>query len=524
MRRAAIVALLTSLFAPGAAAARDCPRDVNPAKFASAATLRELTAVQARLGVRATASTNHRRWVDWIERRMRKIDGVRMRSVRYRIRRWDHRGTTLSMEGGPLAVAGPIPYSRPTDARGVTASLAYLPPGQAITAASAAGRIVVRDRLAGSGKEDPELEAAAAAGAAGLLFVKDLPRRQIRGFYRPYRGIHWEVPGAYLGADEGQRIKDALAAGGEVRATLAVRAAVRPAATRMLLATLPGAGRRRFVVESHTDGVNAVWDNGSVAMLAMARYLARLPRACRPPVEFAFTTGHLYQHLVSRAEGGGSALQLAKRLDSEYDHGRVAAVLALEHLGAYHYRRVPRTNGPGHVLRRTDDHEVLAISVTESERLRAAVRRAVARVGPTAVIAGLDAPDPGRVPAHCSFGGEGGPYNQRLLPTVGAIAGPEVLFAPAFGMEAVDFSFMRRQSLAFANLLLVLSHMPQAAIAGEIPAQRRRRQAGAPGCNGPDANAPPTAWGRNPLRSPVLKPTWPLGACDLDLRSPSSRW
>jgi hypothetical protein len=123
------------------------------------------------------------------------------------------------------------------------------------------------------------------------------------------------------------------------------------------------------------------------------------------------------------------------------------------------------------------------VSVTESEPLRAAVRRALAGIQPTAVIEGVDAEDPGRVPPHCSFGGEGGAYNQHLIPTIGAISGPEVLFAPAFGMEAVDFPFMRRQSLAFTDLLLDMSRMQQSAIAGGVPELRRRRAAGAPGCD-----------------------------------------
>jgi hypothetical protein len=476
--RAALALAALALVLPGTAAAAPCPGSVDPSEFAAAATLRELNRVQWRLGVRATGNRNHRRYVDWLERRVRRVPGVRMRAVTFRIRRWDHRSTALHLNGQPVPVAGPIPYAAP---RSVTAPVVYLGADEPITAANAAGRIVLRDRF--SGREDPDLEAAGAAGAAGLLLAKDLPRRQIRGFYRPYRGVHWKVPGAYLGADEAQRLRDALASG-SVTATLAVRATVTPASTRMPLATLPGRGGRRLVVESHTDGVNAIWDNGPIVMLAMARYLARLPRRCRPTVEFAFTTAHLYQ---SRA----GAKWLARRLDREYERGRLAAVMAVEHFGAFHYDAVPRADGRGNVLVRRRAHEPLVVGVTDSDRLRAAVRRAVAPVAPAAVVDGLDPPVPGRVPERCSFGGEGGPYNQRLIPTVGAIAGPAVLFAPEFGMEAVDFRFMRRQSIAFTSLLLRIGRMSQAAIAGEIPNLRRRRAAGAPGCvdGAPSASA-----------------------------------
>ena len=75
------------------------------------------------------------------------------------------------------------------------------------------------------------------------------------------------------------------------------------------------------MIESHTDGMNAVWDNGPVAMISMARYLARLPLDCRRrTIQFAFVTGHLYQRL-KRGERDGGAEQVAKRLDREYDRG-----------------------------------------------------------------------------------------------------------------------------------------------------------------------------------------------------------
>ncbi len=479
MRGAALlVAGVTLLAVPGVAAARGCPRAVDRADFTSASTLRKLNDVQWRLGVRATATPNHRRFVDWLDRRMRGLRGFRVRSVDFRINRWDHRSTMLRLQGADLPVAGPIPYSRATGPAGVTAPLVYVPADEPITAANAAGRIVVRDRpIRAPRNERVALDDAGAAGASGLLFVMDVPRRQARGFYRPYDGVDWKVPGAYLGVDEGQRVKAAVAGGRQVEATLAVQATRKPARTRMLLATLRGRSPQKLVVESHTDGVNAVWDNGPIVMLAMARYLSGLPLACRPrTVQFAFTTGHLYQTK-------SSAKWLAKRLDRQYDEGRVAGVLAVEHFGARAYDPVPRTDGPGVEMRATGRHEVLAVGVTESSRLREAVARHVRDIMPAAVIPGLDPPDPKRVPEYCSFGGEGGPYNQRLIPTVGAISGPDVLFAPAFGMEAIDFPFMRRQSLAFTNLLLEMGRMSRTAIAGRVRDQRRRRAAGAPGCD-----------------------------------------
>ena len=65
-----------------------------------------------------------------------------------------------------------------------------------------------------------DLRNAKAAGAAGVLFVKPLPRRQIIDHYEPYEGTRWGVPAMFLGADEGKRLSDAVAAGGAPRATI----------------------------------------------------------------------------------------------------------------------------------------------------------------------------------------------------------------------------------------------------------------------------------------------------------------
>ena len=70
-----------------------------------------------------------------------------------------------------------------------------------------------------------------------------------------------------------------------------------------------------MIVETHSDGVNPLWDNGSVPMLAIARYFATLPRRCRPgPMEFVLTTAHLYQRLDGRSHGAGDELY-ARRID-----------------------------------------------------------------------------------------------------------------------------------------------------------------------------------------------------------------
>src|SRR5262249_27462384 len=149
------------------------------------------------------------------------------------IERWTAGRTKLVLTAGGrsvrIPVAGPVPYSKPTSGSGVSAPLFLVPAGRPIDA-SAAGKIVIRPAPAGSipnlaftlpgsgwtsydpnGTIDPgatfygdfiayndrvaDLRDAAAAGVAGLLFVKELPRTQLVDHYEPYEGTQWGVPG-----------------------------------------------------------------------------------------------------------------------------------------------------------------------------------------------------------------------------------------------------------------------------------------------------------------------------------------
>lgn len=519
-RTAALLTLAIGGFAaaPAIADADLCPTRVDPAAFTSEAGLKGLNEIEASYGPRPTASASQTQFVDWLEGQMQAIPGVSTSSLNYDVDRWDAQPATLQVGGTNVPLAGPVPYTATTGSGGVTAPLVYLPASTAITAANSAGKIVVRDLptvsvpnlvfyppLFGFSMYDPalsvgilgstqnesiaqsavDLQAATTAGAKGVLSISQLPYDQFKGSYAPYEGLPIGLPGAYLASDEGKQVKDALTANPNVQATLTQETASTQKPTRTLLATLPGGSAKKIVVESHTDGMSAIWDNGPVAMIAMARYFASLPVACRPEtIQFAFVTGHLKQRLINDTERDGGAGQLAKALDAEYDQGRVKGVVVLEHFGAKQYEAVPRPGHPGVQLQQNGKRDLLLVPVSESLDLRNLVKNEVEShdLRPTAVLKGLDAPDLARVPHQCSFGGEGTPYNLRLLPTVAAIAAPRTLFSPNFGVEGIDFDLMRRQTLAFTEIVRGMSQMTQAQVAGDVTYMRQQRASGTAGC------------------------------------------
>jgi hypothetical protein len=476
-----------------------------------------------KLGVRPTGGPAQASYIAWIRRQLRTIPGITTHDLRFTINRWSSTNARLSMRVGKrtirLPIADAIPYAKPTGRHDVQAPLAVVPTGTAIDASNAGGKIVVREANAGSVPNgafllpviswkmyDPgntinpadnfkgdfiayndriaDLKNAAAAGAKGILFVKNLPRRQIVGHYEPYEGLPWGVPGMFLGADEGKKLTDAIAAGKQPTARITLKARFHRVSTPSVLATLPGSSPQRIVIDSHTDGTNAVEDNGPVAMVAMLRYFASLPATCRPrTLEFAFSTAHFYQRVARPDIRDGAAEQLAEQLDKDYDKGTVSAVVVLEHMGALDYEEVKRASGPGNRLAPNGLRAIQFVAITPSPQLVNAVDGVVQRydMQRTILLQGADLPG-NTVPMHCSFGGEGTPYEKHLLPTIGEIAAPQFLYDPAFGLKAIDFDVMHSEMLGFTELINQMGSMSQADVSGSVDAERAQRSAGAPGC------------------------------------------
>jgi hypothetical protein len=509
--------LALALLATPAHAQTPCPTAPDATKLPSAARLKQMNSIIAH-GARPTGSSQQARYVRWIREQLKSVPGVKLSRLDYRISRFTPSSTRLELRIGKrvrkLAVAGPVPYAKPTGKRGVTAAVTLVPDDQQITAANSKGKIVLRHAPAGSvpnaafllpvvswSTYDPnntidpagnfygdfinynarvaDLRNAATAGAKGVLFYKDLPTRQLRGHIEPYEGERWRVPAAFLGADEGKRIGDAIAKGARVRLTL--RAKYKRVHTQTVIATIAGQSPQRIVIDSHTDGTNAVEDNGPVAMVAMARYFAGLPATCRPrTLQFVFPTAHFYQRLVDPKKRYGGAGVIADTLDRDYDKGTVSSVVVLEHLGARSYEAVPRTDGgPGDVLKQNGLREIQFLAVTPSPPLVQAARDVVESydMQRTILLQGADAPTE-HSPSHCSFGGEGTPYDVHLLPTVASIAAPQTLYDPPFGLGGIDFGVMRSEMLGYTELLNRMGTMAQQDVAGQVTVERQRRAAG----------------------------------------------
>jgi hypothetical protein len=486
-----------------------CPSVVDASRFSSAARLRKLTAKFNSFGPRILGSAAHNRAIAWLASRAR-AEGFRVRSVRFRPFGWFPRTRFEHGPGLDIGAAGGIRVTRPGGARlGVPdagavhwskpvargGGLVHLAADQEITAANAAGKVVLRDFPMGSlpfGALGPllgiyltpdlegyteytrpylatlheDLIAAGQAGAAGVIFAFDVPRRQVRGYYDPHVGTLYRVPAVFVGSAEATRLEQLAAQGASARVT--VRARVARTRTRNLIATLPGISREKIVLVANTDGNSWVQENGVIGMLAFARYYARLPGRCHPrTLELLFSSAH-----DGYRDDGTDPDHY--RLDKE----RTAFAFAIEHLGTREI--VPTGQGPARRLRFTGLADPALFGAGDSDVLRETAAAATKRrnLPRTAVLKGLGAPNESQAPPICSMGGLGNAFHPRLVPTLAMISGPWTLYDPAFGRRALDFGQMRSQVLAAGDAVLALDGLPRAQIAGDYPALQAQLDAG----------------------------------------------
>ncbi|HTU15167.1 MAG TPA: hypothetical protein VMF31_08215 [Solirubrobacterales bacterium] len=496
-----------------AARAAECPDIISASEFTSKAQLRKMTAKFNSFGPRVLASASHNRSIDWLESQARSM-GLKTHSKYFKPYAWlpktrfrNKPGLDISSAGGlsvrkadgstvNIADAGAVHWSKSTGKSGRGGELVYVPPGEEITPENSAGKIVIRDFKLGSIPfglltpllgiyQSPDLEgyteysrpylsptahkdsiAAGIAGAAGVIFAFDVPQKQIRGYYDPHTGTIYRQPQVFVGSAQATRLKSLAAAGSTAR--VSVQAEIGRRVTRNLIARLPGKSTEKIVLAANTDGNSWVQENGVIAMLAFARYYAKLPLKCRPrTLEMVFSTAHD----AYRNDGlDPKHYPLAKK--------KIAFAFAIEHLGTREI--LPTGEGADRRLEFTGQADPALFAAGDSEILReTAVAVAKNRRLPrTAVLKGVGVPNAAQAPSVCSMGGLGNFFHPSLVPTLAMISGPWSLYDPAFGSKAIDFAQMRSQTLAIGDSILALDGLPREQIAGDYPALQAELDAG----------------------------------------------
>ena len=437
-------------------------------------------------GLRATGSAAHEGYVDDLRDQLERAGVKQVHFEPVPMRRWTTDQWSLDLlagsTAGPVRTASYIPYSGQTPAGGVTGPLAFVEPGSTPAPGSLAGRIAVFDvpltivplsffTLLGyeqrtydpRGELDPSkqykrpylngviplLESIAAAGAIGAVGVLDYPSDGADGSYFPYDGIIRGVPGVYVDRTTGAALTDQARAGTLARLTLP--ASVKQVKSRNLIGFIPGLSKEIVTLHCHTDGSNAIEDNGPAAMVAMSQYLARLPRRALPrTIMILLTTGHF--------AGGNGARAFIRRHRNDLVK-RTNAALTIEHLGLREWDELPTGRmGP------TGRFEPGAMFAPDSKALVdasfTALRRA--KAAPAGVLKPLN-PNASGVADEPAWPGEG----QYLfavggMPTSNYITGPTYLLNWGITTsDKVNLGRVRAEAIAFTEMILRLGRTPR---------------------------------------------------------------
>ncbi|ROO90786.1 hypothetical protein EDD29_8525 [Actinocorallia herbida] len=356
----------------------------------------------------------------------------------------------------------------------------------------------------------PSLAAARKAGVRAVVAVwRGLSPGNAEGQYLPFTFPYRDLPALWVAGEEGERVLAAAKAGTEAHLTLdailtestrtetiwaiseassdpedpapasrSADAALAESPTTpggestsdpedprsadaVLAEGAGGPGRESILVVSHSDGVNAVEENGHIGLVEMARDAVARPHRRR--MVFVLTSGHLRIPAVT-AHGQATTAWLAAHPElwaGGPGRSRAVAGLVVEHLGAREFADDPATGDHG------------PTGALEPELLYATTRQLRDLVleewtGPAPAPTEVCAPGP------LVHFGEGEPLYEHRIPAVCLVTAPQYLLAET-SHDAVltDLPSLQRQVESFIRLQRRLDALPSF---DPVPAPSRLRK------------------------------------------------
>src|SRR5262245_3650744 len=431
------------------------------------------------LGPRETGNSDHQRFVTWIADQLSSL-GLTVRRDTFNFDRWSSAGSECSLtirgtSAGDLTVpvASAYPYSGSTNPTGIAAPLHLV--GYPYWWFGCRGKIAVievphpavpvnllLDRVSqlpadATGFPDhyrhpglsayafgPKFVLARLAGAVGVVAIwKGLTRAQAADQYVRFDLPYQHVPAVWVADEDSQHLVDHARRGAE--ATLVLNAPLQRASTDTVWTVVEGEiTSESILVISHTDGVNAVEENGAIGILELARVFAQGPRAKRTIV-LIFVTGHLRIPAVtdqSHAQATTAWLAAHPEWWSSKDGGpRAVAGLVIEHIGALaNARRANEAVEPAPEL----------IYATNAMMQKILKESWPGRQRGKALIA---------EPNGLFQIGEGEPLYKLGIPAIALASVPEYLLAVTKS-DVVDVDLMQEQIATFARALCLIERTP----------------------------------------------------------------
>lgn len=317
-------------------------------------------------GSRTTGSKGHKKFVDWLRQQLEEMD-LPVYSDSYTFDRWEEKRSALLINQEKITVSSAYPYSGETSENGVTGELISIKNNNY---SKAKGKIAVvevnlvtklpvslimnerttnetgnhvvsgdGDLVLTSVLKKPDLEKAKKSGVKAVILIwNGASEEKVKDQYLPFTDGYKGIPALWVSESEGKKVLEA--AKRQEQATVILEAVKhKNAPTESLYVILEGKKKEETIlINTHTDGVNVVEENGAVGMLSMLQYLKNVP--LERTIIFLFITGHFRLPVFKGTSQATSTwlMQHPELWDGKNGHKKAVAGITVEHLGSMEWK------------------------------------------------------------------------------------------------------------------------------------------------------------------------------------------
>lgn len=460
--------------------------EFNPKELMSKKELLKGVETMNSFGARYTGCKAHKEFIEYLKNEIKAMD-IEVNSDLKTFMRWEKKSASLTLhtENGDedIPVSSAYPYSGTTGPDGVRGQLVevyekhigFIPKARdkiCVVKVSnlSVPTVLVEDRR--NSKPEgldlprryggpvlttfanfPLLKVAQFSGAKAVICIwEGISDDCVEGQYLPFILDYQGMPAIWVNPTQGKRVLEAIRKGEE--ATVVLDADIEEyCQTETFYSIIEGENNKEaIIVNTHTDGVNCVEENGPIALLSMMRYFKK--HKPKRSIIFVFMTGH-FRLPALKAPG---AIQVTSRWlkdhpelwDGELDHIKAVAGLTVEHLGCEEF-----TDNEGHNAYLKTNPIDIEMCYTGNEKLDEIYYEA------------LEGRDNVRTVSYRGCNvlhfGEGQPLFNVGIPTISLVPGPSYLCVvdeKNHCMDKFDIDLMAAQVETFTKAALIIDGTP----------------------------------------------------------------
>lgn len=435
-------------------------------------TMKQAIETMNAFGNRTTGSKGHEEFIAWLKKQLDDM-GLKTYSDTHTFHRWEEKKCALFIQQEEVHVSSAFPYSGETDKDGVTGELILVKRGdykkakgkiaviQINTIKKLPLNLIMNQRKAypsdasfvsGDGDlvltsvlKNPHLKKAKEMGVKAVILVwNGVSDEKVENQYLPFTDVYFEIPAIWVNQTDGKKVMEV--AKNQEQATVILEAEKQNnAKTESFYVEIEGKNKEETIlINTHTDGINVVEENGAIGMLSMIRYFQNIQP--KRTLIFAFVTGHFRLPEFKGTSQATSTwlMQHPKLWDGKNGHKRAVAGITVEHLGSMEWK--DNANGQYHSTGNIQT-EYTYIGNMQMGRIweKAIEGRSMLR---TVTLKG-----------HNKFQfGESQPFLEAGIPAIGLIQMPDYLMTDSVNREIEKFNvtLMRQQVKSLLKALLLV--------------------------------------------------------------------